>query len=1157
MPSETDQFECTTGNESSTQTSLEWHPCLCRCQTVMSCMIQSLDLAGFRTHACCSCCPCSSRGGHGRGAHVHNAFRASDVGQLGPPLYSPTIGDATGATRSSYSVSPSNRTMEATRREAQSSDAHGGFEAIVLAAVCGAIDRAVEQGMSMDAWLTISTTDEGLRAACHVRDGKVHTEVKGEIGSVLTKVCGISDKAVIAHLSQRIIVQSQSDATRGDSKVGASVLTLREVFKDVVFDSIAGALQAHDDANLRILFKSFDTHSFGNLDRLEFARMLTHFCGDAIPSPRVLDFVFDSVAKDNTARIEYSHLFDSVFRARVQPAVQHRPRTIRSVAVISRHGARLPLKSFPKTLRWPTSASFWRVYGGKLTPVGVDQHLRLGESLRRKYVVNEGLFDELLPDTPSRIVAYTSNMDRTLMSAQSCLLGFFPGASIAFVVDEDGEGDAHEGKEPASQDSIRICMSMSDYTPLLHGFKQNPAYSKLKAAAIDAGQFHAWARSSTHTSVVDKLWEMTGFENISPKLSMARRLANLQSVAQQIGIEKAHQMEVLMNAGGMQLDLHDQEVIMDVAQYICRLRYCGHSADDQASLSRLASGLLPAAIVNNFRAVAEESDKGGHFTLYSAHDNTIMALLAHLGFRNFPLPSFAAHLVFELHEIDGEHFVKVLYNPDPHKYTFDGAPTDGSKGLTPCDYVELPRAGVVDWSERCTAAGSGMHLHEFVSLLMDTRGSFRTPEDWNTAAHEVDEDGDDSPADEPVEQSETYDTIDFDKWAGLPHGKSPSTSISLMGHEFREHITRSSVLSKPRVSGLPLRPFKGQVAGHPMTFMELGDTMLCKPVRATCAKERLFYQWLFSSDHHEPDAAVLGLVPFLPTYFGEIFVNAKVQTIHRVKSDGATTSVRTRSFSLSVPPEYELVELDTGDLEAGPTHLVPGSLSTESAPSPDGVCPPLSADEGATGQVCIVIENLLAQFSKPCILDVKVGTRQHGDEVTGPKRERAIQRCAQTTSAILGLRVSGMRVWQDDQDEPVTFDKVYGKQLTEHTFNDVFEQFFDNGKGGLRLEVMRRVQKRVEELKDVVKNIPGFRFFSSSLLVVYDADSTNDAVDVRLIDFARVRIPHMDTIDVQAEEAMKPDEGALLGLSSFAERLHAVRSASASDPQDTETPLTD
>lgn len=83
----------------------------------------------------------------------------------------------------------------------------------------------------------------------------------------------------------------------------------------------------------------------------------------------------------------------------------------------------------------------------------------------------------------------------------------------------------------------------------------------------------------------------------------------------------------------------------------------------QRRLARLAAGTLPATIVRSFEAVASADERGGHFTLYSAHDNTLLAMLAHLGFRNFPIPCFGAFLAFELHEIEGSFSVRMLYNP--------------------------------------------------------------------------------------------------------------------------------------------------------------------------------------------------------------------------------------------------------------------------------------------------------------------------------------------------------------------------------------------------------------------------------------------------------------------------------------------------------------
>jgi hypothetical protein len=132
-----------------------------------------------------------------------------------------------------------------------------------------------------------------------------------------------------------------------------------------------------------------------------------------------------------------------------------------------------------------------------------------------------------------------------------------------------------------------------------------------------------------------------------------------------------------------------------------------------------------------------------------------------------------------------------------------------------------------------------------------------------------------------------------------------------------------------------------------------------------------------------------------------------------------------------------------------------------------------------------------------------------------------------------------MRVWHEDCTEPQTWDKAYGKQLTAETFNEVFAAFFNTAHHGVRVEVMQTMQRKIEALNKVLQGVDGFRFFSSSLLLIYDGASGNSAVDVRLIDFARVRIPDADgmhSVDVSAG----PDQGALLGLTTLAERLAVV-----------------
>lgn len=49
-------------------------------------------------------------------------------------------------------------------------------------------------------------------------------------------------------------------------------------------------------------------------------------------------------------------------------------------------------------------------------------------------------------------------------------------------------------------------------------------------------------------------------------------------------------------------------------------------------------------------------------------------------------------------------------------------------------------------------------------------------------------------------------------------------------------------------------------------------------------------------------------------------------------------------------------------------------------------------------------------FTKPCILDLKMGSLLYDQEATEEKRKRMINHSLTTTSSSLGLRFSGLKV---------------------------------------------------------------------------------------------------------------------------------------------------
>jgi hypothetical protein len=163
-------------------------------------------------------------------------------------------------------------------------------------------------------------------------------------------------------------------------------------------------------------------------------------------------------------------------------------------------------------------------------------------------------------------------------------------------------------------------------------------------------------------------------------------------------------------------------------------------------------------------------------------------------------------------------------------------------------------------------------------------------------------------------------------------------------------------------------------------------------------------------------------------------------------------------------------------------------------------------------------------------MDLKLGVRQHADDAPAAKVASQTRKCAQSTSAALGFRISGLLVWRCAEVRAVFTDKYAGRRrMPRAELRASLRSFFDAGGGHLRREVVGAFLRRLGVLCDTLRRSFGYRMYSASLLLTYDGARPEDAVaaatvDVRLIDFAHVYPLAPGTL---------PDDGVLFGLQNL------------------------
>jgi len=206
----------------------------------------------------------------------------------------------------------------------------------------------------------------------------------------------------------------------------------------------------------------------------------------------------------------------------------------------------------------------------------------------------------------------------------------------------------------------------------------------------------------------------------------------------------------------------------------------------------------------------------------------------------------------------------------------------------------------------------------------------------------------------------------------------------------------------------------------------------------------------------------------------------------------------------------------------------------------------------------IKLQNLSNDFSKPNILDIKLGTQLYDEDASPEKKERMIQAAMKTTSLETGVRMTGFQVFDAGTNEYVTTPKSYGKSITSSQLPEAFAKFLpvlsptlDPSKSvetapaigstpighppALLAQVIDGIYADVAAIKDAMERLY-LRMVGGSILVIYEGDTDvlrlalsgeenggfkPPAYRVRLIDFAHTKLK---------SEQDGVDKGVILGL---------------------------
>ncbi|GAA6216189.1 lysosomal acid phosphatase [Lates japonicus] len=299
------------------------------------------------------------------------------------------------------------------------------------------------------------------------------------------------------------------------------------------------------------------------------------------------------------------------------------------VTVVFRHGDRSPLSAYPTD---PYQESSWPQGFGQLTQEGMRQQFELGQFLRKRYA---GFLKESYDR--HEILVRSSDLDRTLMSAQANLAGLYPPSGKQ-VFNPDLKW------QPIPVHTVPLSVERLLWFPQ----RDCPHYKHLLEETEHTQEFMNVA--TNYQDVIELVRNKTGLDNIN--------VMSAWTVYDTLYCESLHNKTAP--------DWVTRDVMERLRELIDFAFQVTFGYYKQQEKSRVQGGILLGEIVKNLSKMAVPDPKQRlKMMMLSGHDTSIAALQASLNVFNGRQPPYASCQIFELYRDDDSSVsVSMFYRND-------------------------------------------------------------------------------------------------------------------------------------------------------------------------------------------------------------------------------------------------------------------------------------------------------------------------------------------------------------------------------------------------------------------------------------------------------------------------------------------------------------